>query len=598
MDSACDSFSRARNRGMEKPSRLGYEDQWDATAFANVEREEARRVARALDELSEGRPVPTSRAARQRQRHDAVATKDASPAATAAPTASREAANGDKGSEARGHRLFAVWEETPTTGLADFLDAASKKARDDHTTLYVRYHLPTERIDPMIQWVERKWAYGPVSPPLWVFIGTGIQPSAVMEAMWYGLRCDGVTRIIGKDDPIPSDGKVITILDNASPSADTHSASSSHPDGATSPSHPDDVTSGKGECCKRARHGGGTARSGEEVRIRFVVSTSGPVPRTSDLEADEAPFDYKHTSSRYPCKPYYVMRSVGAGTYHAHREGAKGNEAAKKNVVLCGTSSAGKTTVAKMLEGIGYNVVYRDDHDARELVEPCEAMGIGREIKARLHEFGAVDKIALKAMSDAMREDARRFFAASSRDDTSPHGAASHDDTTQEAALRRRGVIYDTIGNGPPIFEKDEDCYVILVYAPFEDMVRNFLTRLTTSDSRMAGVLWIFGCSFRAVSSTSGASGASGTSTAIDTINRRAVLGMMKQLAAFYESENALTRYINNLFHKMGIDDDNDHRIEPALERFTVDATVSTRGKTPIQVYEEVKKLVDAHFAS
>jgi hypothetical protein len=142
-------------------------------------------------------------------------------------------------------------------------------------------------------------------------------------------------------------------------------------------------------------------------------------------------------------------------------------------------------------------------------------------------------------------------------------------------------AIFDTVGYSAPTLKMDEGI-VIQIYAPFEDMIRNFISRIV-NEPRGVECLGAYGLAYATHPTKSGS---------IDHTNRRIALKAMQKVRAFFWDEASLTNFVYNIYKRMGIEDDDDHYIAPNPKFCHFDYCVNTRDRTPAEVYRKVLKII------
>ena len=224
----------------------------------------------------------------------------------------------------------------------------------------------------------------------------------------------------------------------------------------------------------------------------------------------------------------------------------------KSIILLDGTSSSGKTTIGKFYEKDGYKLIGIDDFPFDMLQKL-----IYKDLP--LDEYVGAEKI-----TKLISRKARSLMISESK---------------KYSNLK---IIFDDI-NQHLLDQLDrKNIYIIIVYTPLDDLVQNILKRKST-DPRGIFVFTQFAKKYVKTNSID---------DSIDVVNRQKFVDSLKKIKYEFESENTLIEFANKIFFSMDISDDIDHYIK-LRDTLQYDYIVNTHGKTPDQIYDELKEKTD-----
>lgn len=127
------------------------------------------------------------------------------------------------------------------------------------------------------------------------------------------------------------------------------------------------------------------------------------------------------------------------------------------------------------------------------------------------------------------------------------------------------------------IIQFDPNIYVVVLYVSLEDLARNIIARKLISP-RHLNVFRQYANKFVA----------SNKSTHLGKINRTKFYETLKQMKYEFASENELIKFADKIFADMDIHDNEDHYVK-LRENHQYDLIVNTHGKSPEEIYNEIK---------
>jgi hypothetical protein len=443
------------------------------------------------------------------------------------------------------HKVIALYPESiDLSGFWKFLHRSAEVLSHGTTLNFV---LPLSRCHAQSfdDWLNHRWVYGPTSPPTHLFLGGHYAPTEFSDGMWERLRLT----LSSNDHSISS----VTAIEEF----DTHTKQSSIPMRTIIflPS-PDSMVGGE-----------------NATRIYFkaakkVIVETDVMASVSDEGGRGKPyssFDYYHTSSPPASRPLYA-NAITLGVPRSKKMPAQ-------LFALCGTSSAGKTTVARMLAQHGYRVIPRDD-----LYEG--KMGIGNffygkmfvEVQDHLTEFGAMEKIERELLTDLVLHLAAGYPTA----------------------------IIDTIGWSLPKWPRGKGI-IIGIHAPISDMVRNFISRMS-NEPRSVRIFFMYALAWHALPTKPSQS--SGIK-AVDTVTKNEIRKQFAHIKAFFNDENDLASFTKDFFQRLGMSVTNDSDANmsyyivpnPSTNYCNCDYVVNTKDLSPYDVFKVVLAIIEKELA-
>jgi dephospho-CoA kinase len=218
----------------------------------------------------------------------------------------------------------------------------------------------------------------------------------------------------------------------------------------------------------------------------------------------------------------------------------------KKHILLDGTSSSGKSTLAKLCIDLGYEYIAVDNYSRKGYLE------FMKNIDTSIYhpdDRKAIDSTTRKMMfNEAIK-----------------HEFVIFDDNEQEIA---------------ELYTKNHlNLYIIIIYASLNKLILNLLSRRTTEPRNR----YVFEDYARRYVKTDS------ESDAIDEINRASFIQNVKEnLKYIFKSESDLNEYITNVCSKMDINDDDTHFIKLRKE-YRCDLLIKTDGKNIKQIFDELR---------
>jgi adenylate kinase family enzyme len=215
-------------------------------------------------------------------------------------------------------------------------------------------------------------------------------------------------------------------------------------------------------------------------------------------------------------------------------------------ILLDGTSSSGKTTIGKLYEQHGYKHITGDDFHDQSLVEV---------IKKLPNEY-----ISQQSLQELRSYELRRLVF--------------------EESQKYKKVVIDDINQKILQFFKRNEIYIVVVYASLNDLINNIIRRKLIEPRG----LFVFTQYAKRYTKTD--------SKSLDTVNRKDFTENLKQLKQEFESETELIKFATKIFADLGISDDDNHYIK-LKDNYQADYIVKTHGKSPNEIYEEIKEKTD-----
>jgi len=213
-------------------------------------------------------------------------------------------------------------------------------------------------------------------------------------------------------------------------------------------------------------------------------------------------------------------------------------------VLLDGTSSAGKTTVSKVFENMGYHAISIDDfsfeHMKKLVYKDLPNEYLGQE---------KIQKLITNQARKLMVEESKKYSK----------------------------VVFDNINQHLlDIIDRDK-IFIIIVYASPEDLVRNIVSR-QTSEPRGIFVFGQFAKKYIRTDSKN---------DAIDVVNRKDLIEALKNIKYEFSSETELVEFATNIFSAMDINDDADYFIK-LRDNLVYDYILNTKNKDIETISREI----------
>lgn len=254
---------------------------------------------------------------------------------------------------------------------------------------------------------------------------------------------------------------------------------------------------------------------------------------------------YKHKYEKYKFK--YITKLLNKSMV--------GGDLSIKNILLDGTSSAGKSTICKFFEAIGYKTIASDDYMGKDLRIDCKNQYLA-----------SIDLNEYQPKNTFMRECINKYI---------------YDD-----AIKYDKIVYDMIDQH--ILKNYTDptsIYVIIVYASLYQLVDNIVSRRST-DPRGLFVFSQFVKKYESIQKDP-----TNTYQQIDTINFNSFVTKLKEKLKYeFESEEKLILYVTDLFKDMGINDiDMDMNYEIRLKKeYRCDYLINVSNKNKVDIFTEI----------
>lgn len=227
-------------------------------------------------------------------------------------------------------------------------------------------------------------------------------------------------------------------------------------------------------------------------------------------------------------------------------------------ILLDGTSSCGKTTLARLFEMKGgYHWICGDD-------------GYGRKSTEILYSRLPNEYIT-KENKRALRRDI--FFELMVADGS-----------------KHPKVIYDDISQDILKFIDRKNMFIVVIYTSLEDLVRNIDLRKTV-EPRGVFVFEQFSRRYVCVDNKDGKDGKDAKDCrTVGTVNFASFVKALKNIKYEFESEESLVEFAKKIFGQMEITDyDRDHHIK-LRDEYVYDVIVNTKGKTPTEIHDEISR--------
>lgn len=223
-------------------------------------------------------------------------------------------------------------------------------------------------------------------------------------------------------------------------------------------------------------------------------------------------------------------------------------------ILLDGTSSSGKTSICDYYKEKGYVHIAFDNFWKEN----------SKQIRSTLPNEYAEPELVYKMNTTIMVSEAKKY------------DKAIFDDVSQ--------LVLDVTKN-----INDKKIYVIIVYTPLEDLVRNIDERRKKMDPRGLFALNQF---IEKYEKTSDKDKEWVSKNMI--VNKKKFIEKLKEYLKYeFENESALINFAEDLFKKMEIDDDDDHFVK-LRDKFYYDHIINTSGKSKLKVSEELGNLTDS----
>ena len=213
-------------------------------------------------------------------------------------------------------------------------------------------------------------------------------------------------------------------------------------------------------------------------------------------------------------------------------------------IFLDGPPSCGKSSIAKLFETVGYIHIGIDDFNR----------------KGHYSTYAQI-KNEYMDIRDEMRTETAKLMVDESK--------------------KHNKVIFDTTNQKFTQFIDIDKLFIVVVYAPLNELIRNMKSRQLT-DSRG---LFVFNRYSQKYIKTDD------VSKSIDVINRQRFVEMLETMKYEFKSENDLIAFAHKIFKEMGILDDDDHHIR-LRGGCAYDYILDTTNKTIDELFDELKLII------
>lgn len=255
--------------------------------------------------------------------------------------------------------------------------------------------------------------------------------------------------------------------------------------------------------------------------------------------------EFKDKYFKYKLK-YFELKTQMGGSKRIHILSRRG-----------GTSSSGKSSIAKMFENVGYKIISVDDYWQKNNIRLMQLVDPNQYFTKEQNN---------KLSRMFMYEEGQRY------------DLVVCDDVDQPLVSRYA--------------EHNRPLFVIIVYTSLKKLMSNILSRRLI-DPRHKFVFDQFADRYQSVDQTDNQS-----IDYLDTVNRNTFIrNLKKYLKYLFKSEDDLVSFATDIFKKMGIDDNKTHFIKLRDTLFKKgDYLVKTGKKTPQKIFEEIMKIVDNKY--
>lgn len=236
-----------------------------------------------------------------------------------------------------------------------------------------------------------------------------------------------------------------------------------------------------------------------------------------------------------------------------------------KHILLVGTSSVGKSTIANLLRQKGYTKISVDDYWMNEKSSTKALVQIEKD-------FMVLNQYTPNRQN--YRYGKREFLTVIHK--------MMYDDA------KNKDVVYDDFSfEIAKFYKKRDDIFIVLMYSSPYQLIDNILNRRFV-EPRDRNVFNNFKSTYTL---------AQETDDYIDIINKREFINKLKEkLKHEFESETDLVNFANGFFEQIGITDDEDHKIKIKNEikyGLDYDYVIKTANKKPEDIINELSPFTD-----
>lgn len=216
----------------------------------------------------------------------------------------------------------------------------------------------------------------------------------------------------------------------------------------------------------------------------------------------------------------------------------------KSFILLDGTSSSGKSTIAKMFGILDYFHIEGDTFIEGAL------NNVYSEIE---NEYVDLHEVKLREISRLMVLESNKH----------------------------NKVMFDWVDQLVLKFINERKLFIVIVYSPLYDLIRNLKSRQTTSPRG----IFVFEQYEKKYEQTID------ISKSIDIINRKEFVDLLKTIKYEFKTETDLVDFANKIFKGMGIDNDNDHHIK-LRDDIAYDYILNTKNKKKEELFIELEQQI------
>ena len=238
-----------------------------------------------------------------------------------------------------------------------------------------------------------------------------------------------------------------------------------------------------------------------------------------------------------------------------------GGSSTRSIIILDGTSSSGKSTIAKLLDSKKKYKYIGNDYAEGELA---------KIIQKKYNDY--LKTIPNEYAINYKRELLDQFWAS---------------EMINDALEAEKGII-DT--SSPQMFIDEinrrglnDQLYIILLYTGINDLARNIESRRIEGEPRGTFVFRQFAERYTKTNKDG-----------IDTVNRKKFNKILLDNFKYdFKNKEELDKFSIDVFEKMGITDDKDHLIKVKDKKIEYDYLLNTVGKSQEEIFKEAENILD-----
>lgn len=221
-------------------------------------------------------------------------------------------------------------------------------------------------------------------------------------------------------------------------------------------------------------------------------------------------------------------------------------------ILVDGTSSSGKSTICNYFTKFNFKCFQMDNYDFTN-------NSIIEELKKMSNKYNELEKIFSEKLTEIMINDALKTKQNFLLDDTSQKDIINY--------FKKKNI--------------DDKLFIIIVYTNLIDIARNLESRRKEGDIR--GIFAFDQFAERYIKTSEN------DPNKIEQINRKKFIHiLLKYFKYNFKNKNHLMEFANEIFQKMGINNDKDNWIKLRPE-FKYDYLLITTGKTKEDIFKELK---------